>query len=147
MKTPACAALVLFLASVPLHADVVSDWNETLLQAVRTGATNPPRASRIMAMTHLSIYDAVNGIAPTHRPYLNQPAAPAGASKEAAACAAARVVLESAYTGNAAVLAQIAASYTATLATVPDGQAKTDGVAWGETCGMAMLAFRAADGY
>ncbi len=140
------AALALFLLMIPARADVVGDWNETLLQAVRTASTNPPRASRIMAMTHLSIYDAVNGIAPTHRPYLSHPAAPAGASPEAAACAAARVVLENVYSGNATVLGQIGASYTSTLATVPDGAAKDAGVAWGEARGMAMLAFRANDG-
>ncbi|MCB1099721.1 MAG: vanadium-dependent haloperoxidase [Verrucomicrobiae bacterium] len=146
IKFPARLAFALFLASVPVQADVVSAWNETLLQAVRTASTNPPRASRIMAMMHLSVYDSVNGIAPTHRPYLNHPPAPVGASKEAAACAAARVVLENVYAENATVLGQIAASYTTTLATVPDGPAKSEGVAWGEARGMAMLALRTGDG-
>ncbi|MDA0812186.1 MAG: vanadium-dependent haloperoxidase, partial [Verrucomicrobia bacterium] len=72
--------------------------------------------------------------------------APVGASKEAAACAAARMVLENVYAGNATVLGQIAASYTATLATVSDGAAKDAGVAWGEARGMAMIAFRSGDG-
>jgi len=44
------------------------------------------------------------------------------------------------------VLGQIAASYTATLATVPDGAAKDAGVAWGEARGTSMLAFRTGDG-
>lgn len=127
-------------------ADVVTDWNATLLAAIRTTSQNPPRASRQMAMTHLAIYDAVNGIERKYRPYLVSDLAPAGASKPAAVSAAAKVVLDSFFSGNATAAAAITAQYDAALAAVPDGQAKTDGVAWGTQVGNAMLAHRADDG-
>jgi len=127
-------------------ADVITDWNSTLLGAVRTTSANPPRASRQMAMMHLAMYDAVNGIDPRYRPYLVTAAAPAGASKEAAASAAAKAVLDSFYSGNAAASAAITAQYDAALAAIPNGPAKTDGIAWGAQVGAGLLAHRSTDG-
>jgi hypothetical protein len=127
-------------------ADVVTDWNSTLLGAIRTTSANPPRAARQMAMMHLAMYDAINGVDRQYRPYLVTGTAPAGASKQAAASTAAKVVLDSFYSGNATAAAAIAAQHEAVLATVPEGAAKTDGVAWGTSVGNALLAHRATDG-
>ncbi|MFN0129460.1 MAG: phosphatase PAP2 family protein [Verrucomicrobiales bacterium] len=128
-------------------ADVVTEWNSTLLGAVRTTSLNPPRASRQMAMMHLAIYDAVNGIEPKARPYLSSDSVPAaGSSKEAAVSAAAKVILDSFYSGNPTVAAAIAAQYEAAVAAVPDGPAKSNGLAWGTQVGNAMLTHRANDG-
>src|SRR5881409_3785131 len=74
---------------IPADADVVTDWNNAALDAIRAGNTAPPVASRSLAIIHLSIYDAVNGIARTHEPYLVQSEAPSSTSREAAASAAA----------------------------------------------------------
>lgn len=128
------------------RADVITDWNNTLLGAVRATSANPPRASRQMAMMHLAMYDAVNGIERRHRPYLVAEAGPAEASKVAAANAAARVVLDSFYSGHPAATAAISAQYDATLAGVPEGAARTSGLAWGTQVAQAMLAHRAGDG-
>src|SRR5207237_157663 len=75
------------------HADVVTEWNSAALDAIRAGHTPPPIASRSLAIVHVSIYDAVNGITRTHEPYLVQSAVPASASREAAASAAAHDAL------------------------------------------------------
>ena len=128
------------------RADVITDWNSTLLGAVRATSANPPRASRQMAMMHLAMYDAVNGIDRQHRPYLVAEPGPSEASKVAAANAAARVVLDSFYSGHPAAAASISAQYDATLAGVPEGPARTSGLAWGTQVGQAMLAHRAGDG-
>ena len=83
---------VINLASVigiPAHGDVVTDWNNAALDAIRADRTAPPIASRSLAILHAAIYDAVNGIARTHEPYLVPSAVPASASREAAASAAA----------------------------------------------------------
>src|SRR5438034_9640383 len=77
------------LISTLAHADVVTDWNNSALNAIRAGSTAPPIASRSLAILHASIYDAVNGIARPYEPYLVQSAVPAGAAREAAASAAA----------------------------------------------------------
>lgn len=39
----ALASLVVSVPGAPTHADEVTDWNQVLLQAIRTGAVNPPR--------------------------------------------------------------------------------------------------------
>ncbi len=65
------------------HADVVTDWNTAALDAIRAGSTAPPIASRSLAILHVSIYDAVNGIARTHEPYLVQSAVSSSASRQA----------------------------------------------------------------
>ena len=56
--------------AVPARADVVTDWNNAALDAIRANNTAPPIASRSLAILHASIYDAVNGIARTNEPYL-----------------------------------------------------------------------------
>ena len=64
---------VINLASVigiPARGDVVTDWNNAALDAIRADRTAPPIASRSLAIVHVAIYDAVNGIARTHEPYL-----------------------------------------------------------------------------
>src|SRR5881409_1063471 len=64
----ACIAAINLGSSIgtPANADVVTDWNNAALDAIRTGNTAPPIASRSLAILHASIYDAVNGIARTH---------------------------------------------------------------------------------
>jgi hypothetical protein len=42
---------------------VVTDWNDATLDAIRAGATAATIASRSLAILHVSMYDAVNGIA------------------------------------------------------------------------------------
>src|ERR1051325_1777801 len=77
------------IIAIPASADVVTDWNNAALDAIRAGNTAPPVASRSLAILHAAIYDAVNGIARTHEPYLVQSAVAASASRVPAASAAA----------------------------------------------------------
>src|SRR5947208_16455806 len=72
---------------IPANADVVTDWNNAALDAIRAGNTSPPIAARALAILHPSTYDAVNGIARTHERYLVPSVAPATASRPAAASA------------------------------------------------------------
>src|SRR4029450_10105578 len=50
------------------HADVITDWNTAALNTIRASSTSPPIASRSLAILHISIYDAANGIARTNEP-------------------------------------------------------------------------------
>jgi hypothetical protein len=127
----------------PVNADVVTDWNNAALDAIRGGNTSPPIASRSLAILHASIYDAVNGIARTHEPYLVQSTAPRSASRETAASAVAHEVLVNLFPANAS---NFDALYTAILATMPDGSRKTAGIMWGEFVANQILAARANDG-
>ena len=125
------------------HADVVTDWNTAALDAIRNGHTAPPIASRSLAILHVSIYDAVNGIARTHEPYLVQSEVPASASREAAASTAAHGALVNLFPASAS---SFDALHAAILADIPDGPQKTAGIVWGEFVANQILAARANDG-
>ena len=90
---------------------------------------------------NLRYFEAVNAITGDYEPYLGTITAPPGASAEAAAIEAAYAVLN-AYFPSAALDAQRANS----LAQIPDGQAKIDGIATGDAAASAMVALRANDG-
>src|SRR5216110_1654563 len=125
------------------HADVVTDWNTAALNAIRAGSTAPPIASRSLAVLHVSIYDAVNGIARTHEPYLVQSAVSASASREAAASAAAHDTIVNLFPAAAS---SFDALHAAILAAIPNGPQKTAGIVWGEFVANQILAARANDG-
>jgi hypothetical protein len=142
-KLLSCSALTAFLIGTVAHADVVTDWNNAALDAIRAGNTAPPIASRSLAILHVSIYDAVNGITRTHEAYLVPSAVPASASREAAASAAAHEALVNLFPANAAAFDALNA---AILAGIPDGPHKTRGIVWGEFVANQILAARANDG-
>jgi hypothetical protein len=98
-------------------------------------------------MVHVAMFDAVNAIDGTREPYLAGLHAPASASQAAAAAAAAHGVLIGL---TPATLPQVTASleglYATSLGKIPDGSAKTAGIAVGEAAATAILANRAGDG-
>jgi len=96
-----------------------------------------------MAMVHGAIYDAVNGIDRGHRPYLVLPDAQPWDSVDAAVATAAYRVLAALVPDQQPALA---ATYTAALATVPEGPAKDGGIAAGDDAAAAMIAARTNDG-
>src|SRR5947207_6556961 len=127
-KLFSCSALTAFLIGTVANADVVTEWNNAALDAVRADRTAPPIASRSLAILHASIYDAVNGIARTYEPYLVQSAVQASASREAAASAAAHEVLVNLFPASASTFDAL---HAAILATIPDGTHKANGIVWG----------------
>jgi hypothetical protein len=128
---------------IPANADVVTDWNNAALDAIRTGNAPPPIASRALAILHTSIYDAVNGIDRRHEAYLVPSAVPASASREAAASAAAHGALVNLFPASTS---SFDALHAAILATIPNGPHKTAGIVWGEFVANQILAARANDG-
>jgi hypothetical protein len=128
------------LNPIASRADAVSDWNAIMLTTV--AAQNPFAQARFAAITQLAVFEAVNACTHQYRPYLGTITAPAGASAEAAAVAAAHGVLEFYFPAMAATLD---AALTASLAQIPDGQAKDDGIAAGEASAAALITLRAND--
>jgi hypothetical protein len=135
-------ALIVFGAA-SARADVVTDWNTAALDAIRGNRTPPPRASRNLAILHVSMYDAVNGISRTHEAYLVQGKVPASASKEAAASAAAHRVLSALFPTNTAAFDAL---HARTLDAIKKGPQKRMGIAWGQKVASQILAARADDG-
>jgi hypothetical protein len=145
--TPAGLMALVALAS-PIassaHADTVTDWNAIMQSTVAVPPTNPNFQARWGAITQLAVFEAVNSIVGDYRPYLGTIVAPAGASPEAAAIAAAYRTLVTLRPGSAVALD---AARTASLLAIPDGPAKDDGIAVGEAAALAMLQLRAGDGW
>ena len=109
--------------------------------------------SRMYAMVHAAVHDAVNAIDRRSRPYAFVARASAGASLDAAVAAAARDVLVSVISTlpespecRASGIAQAETLYAAALALIADGPAKVDGVAVGQDAAAAVIALRADDG-
>ena len=81
------------------RADAVTDWNANAgaaaLAACIAPNDNPLHESRLYAMLHLAVHDALNAIERRSRPYAYDASALAGTSADAAVAAAARDVLVS----------------------------------------------------
>src|SRR5262249_31985791 len=124
----------------------VVQWNRTLLVIVRTPGAQPKTVhpTHSFALLHAAIYDAVNAIDGTHRPYLiDLPTASPNASQDAAAAAAAHTVLITLYPNFQALLdTQLQQS----LAPIPEGAEKAEGLSIGQTVADQILALRSGDG-
>lgn len=123
-------------------ADVITDWNNVALQVVRTDKTNPPAASRALAMLHAAMFDAVNSTDLTYSAYHSYQTAVPGSSAEAAAAAAARDVLVQLYPAHTA---DFDAALAGSIAGIPNGAAKTNGLALGHSTATDIVAWRAND--
>jgi len=124
----------------------VVQWNRTLLQIVRTAGAQPATVhpTRSFAILHAAIYDAVNAIDRTHQPYLVRLSGVSRtASQDAAAAAAGHEVLVTLYPLFGA---QLDGQLQESLAQVPDGLEKTDGVRIGHDVADSILARRSNDG-
>ena len=126
---------------VVVKADALTDWNAIMQTTV--ASSNAFFQGRNAAIVQLAVFEAVNTITKDYTPYLGSLTAPPGASSEAAAVAAAYRTLVTLYPSSAAAL-DVAEAVS--LSGLPDGQAKTDGVAVGEAAASAILALRANDG-
>lgn len=138
----------------------VLDWNRHASEALINASSaatpgagqSPPVSVLHMAMVQAAVFDAVNMIDRGYESYLDGlPKAPKSASKPAAVATAAHHVLVGLGIAPVpalptAVIARLDALYAESLAEIPDGQAKTDGISAGATAAAAMLAERTGDG-
>jgi PAP2 superfamily len=124
----------------------VVQWNKNLLVIVRTSGAQPAtiHPTRSFAIMHAAIYDAVNVIDRSHKPYLVHLAPPQrNASQEAAADAAAHEVLVSLYP---AFKTTLDTELQQSLAQIADGDEKAEGIGIGQTVADHILALRNTDG-
>jgi hypothetical protein len=125
------------------RADVVLDWNAIAVNTAIANGQNPFAQARTATIVQLAVFESVNAITGDYHPYLGTIVAPPGASAEAAAIQAAYRVLRTYFPASAATLDAERAN---SLASISDGQPKTDGIATGEAAASAMIALRAHDG-
>ncbi len=135
------AAVALMAASA--HADAVTDWDRLTFETMLANDWNPFLEGRDAALVHVAMYEAINSIEGSARPYSQRIPAKPGASLEAAAATAAHRALLGLYPTQQPMLD---AALAKSLAEVASPQARDDGIAVGEIAARQMLALRANDG-
>ncbi|MDQ3026790.1 MAG: vanadium-dependent haloperoxidase, partial [Pseudomonadota bacterium] len=131
---------------LPAHANVITDWSEKSAVAAYVMAGGPNNGGlRLVAMTHIAMFEAVNSIEPRYTPYRARLSADRSWSQEAAASAAAHGVMSKMLTDGAR-LKDIEALHAAVLARIPEGEAKTRGLELGARAAAAIIAERNGDG-
>jgi PAP2 superfamily len=148
------------IGTVSPRGDAVIAWSANAgvaaTKACITPLDSPFHESRLYAIMHIAIHDALNAVDRRYRPYvLDQSVAP-GASPDAAVAAAAHDVLVPllkqlphelvAQSCIDAGVISVEADYSAALAAIPNSAAKTQGIALGQAAATAILAKRASDG-
>jgi len=135
-----------FAVSTAAAGNSVLDWNEQVINATRLSRNPPPIAAIHMATFHAAIYDTVNSFTRDHQSWLNQEPAPAGIDMEAAIASSAFTVLNTLW-GQSTNPRNFQIAYDHALESIPDGDAKTGGIAWGKKIAELILAARATSGY
>lgn len=145
MNAVKCLSIVVALAFAfagAAQGEPVSDWNQVALNATALGAGgNTWYQTRTLAHMHAAIFDAVNAIDRRYKPYVADLKA-SGASVDAATATAAHTVLIAHVPAQKAALDR---ALEAALAKIPDGMAKSDGIAVGKQAAEKLLAERAND--
>jgi hypothetical protein len=138
MKKAVMLTVVASLAGAPmLRAGTVTEWSLIAQDSiVGVGKKFPGEAAVYMGIVHAAIYDAAVAVSGGYQPYHVSPVVPPGASLDAAVATAAHHVLVGLFPGQQAALD---AAYAASLAGIPEGQSKTDGIAAGEEVGAGIL--------
>jgi hypothetical protein len=123
---------------------VITAWNETAVATIVADAGKANAEAFLWyAYEQAAVYNAVVGITGRYELYSWNVQGPRRASPEAAAAAAAHRVL---LTYFGASEARLSAAYAASLAQVPDGQAKQQGIRYGEQAARRIIQLRADDG-
>ncbi|MCA1576674.1 MAG: vanadium-dependent haloperoxidase [Acidobacteria bacterium] len=142
----ACSRLSSQPAATPVPAqatDVVMEWNQqaAALSLLPASALAPVQQTRAMAIFHVAVHDAVNGITGEYETYLSPSSAPESASPQAAAIAAAHHTLKNLFSGHDTLLDD---RYVNSLAA--NGLSPSDsGIEYGRAAAAAILSLRAND--
>jgi hypothetical protein len=123
---------------------VVTYWNAVAVGVIATDAKKgAAEAIYWLAIAQAAVYNAVNGITGRYDLYKWNAHAPHGASPQAAAAAAAYDVLLAYFPDSKA---RLDAARLESLALVPNGRAKDQGVAFGQRAAARIVKLRANDG-
>ena len=148
------AAVVLLCAafSPPAHADktvpdgaVISEWNENTIAAITAGPGgygNPLQATRLLAMVHVAMHDAVNAVLPQYERY-EFAGSDSKANPTAAAAAAAHRVLSLAFPAQ---LSDLDAKLADSMQPLPNGSRERRALDLGRAAADAIWTRRLNDG-
>ena len=135
--------LGIVLASESFAQNPIADWHAVMESSVASTGRKNVVALPYFAYVDVAMYDAVNSIDERFQPFAVNVHAPRGASKDAAAASAAHDVLTHYFPAQAATFDAALAN---SLAAVPDGESKTDGINVGKAVAAQWLTLRAGDG-
>ena len=142
----ACAMAIAASGPAVARGDAITDWNTIAMQA-ELNAKDIIGQIRTLPMVNLAQFDAIDSIEQKYQEYSRYgsylPNA-AGADETAAADQAAYSVLSNLVPSQQATFNSALASQ---LAAIPDGQAKTAGIALGNAAAARVIALRANDHY
>lgn len=141
-RVTAVALLVFALGAGVARADAVSDWDVIAFNTFKAANVGGNPLFRALAIMHVAMSDAINTVQNRYTRYTLAVPLNSAASAEAAAVTAARGVLVVLAPSQKA---KVDESYAAALGRVPDGAAKTAGIAIGEQAAAAVIAERADD--
>lgn len=141
-RSLACLVLLSGLTAGSVQADVVTDWNSVALDAVIAAREAQPTQARSVTMVHVAMFEAINAIEQRYKPYVMKASPSPGASREAAAAAAAHAILMKLYPGQSASFHK---ALTSSLSQIADGEAKRSGVSLGERVAQEIYNTRAAE--
>jgi len=136
-------ALGLGLASESIAQNAIADWQVVMESSIASTGRKNAVALPYVAYVDVAMYDAVNSIDRHFQPFAVSIAAPRSASQDAAAAGAAHDVLAHYFPAQSAIFD---AALSNSLAALPDGQSKTDGVNVGKAVAEQWLALRTGDG-
>lgn len=145
MKTQSLCSLMLIavlsigLTQAALAANPVVEWNQIAL----TTALTTPGTQIYLTYTNLAMYNAMNAIDRHYQQYGPEFHGPRNASQEAAAISAAFQILLYYFPAQSATLQS---RYDSAIAAIPDGQAKANGIAIGQTAAARIVTMRTGDG-
>jgi hypothetical protein len=130
------------------QADVLNDWNVIAQNQALTLRPTAHGQTRGIAMVQGAVYDAVNALHHKYQPYVldlaTVHARPFGSRKAAIATAAHHVLVEIV---APAQVDGLNSAYATTMATIPNGRVKNEGVRVGAAAADAMLDARDEDGF
>jgi hypothetical protein len=126
------------------NSAVIADWNAIAVSTLSADTTKQGVETILYtAFVQAAVYNAVVGVEGRYAPYRFHDHAPRGTSAQAAAVAAAYTSL---VTSVPSAKAALDADYAASLAQIPDGTAKTHGIAFGIRAANSLIQLRAGDG-
>ena len=126
-------------------ADVVTDWNRTMIDALEVAKTPPPPAARVAAIVQSAVFDAVNGIARRYTPVHVPPPRPVAPRRSRPS--GRRRIRRRLYCAVPTQQPMLDQHLADTLSQTPGSDRSTAlGVQWGKSVADQILAWRATDG-
>ena len=149
-RTISAAVLSLAFVGAAAAQNPAIQWDEIAVtaglnanQTLSPGSSAAGTLAIYLAYAHLAMFNAVNAVDHRFHSYGPEIAAPPGASPEAATIAAAYYTLLNYLPDQAPYLG---AQYSASLAAIPDGSAKSSGIQVGQDAANTIISLRANDG-